>query len=178
MPSPFPGMDPYIEGEEWEDFHLLFVAELRRQLTPRLRPKYLVRGEEYVYLLREPGAERGRIRPDTFVAETRPRPPGLPAASGGVGMLEAPLSLPLPQIDWHRQVHLEVRRAGTGEVVCVIELLSPVNKQGGGREDYLRKRAAVLQSTAHIVELDLLRSGQRLPMDEPLPPADYYALVS
>ena len=50
MPSPFPGVDPYIEGEEWEDFHLLFVAELRRQLTPRLRPKYLVRGEEYVYV--------------------------------------------------------------------------------------------------------------------------------
>src|SRR5439155_1564155 len=84
------------EGEEWEDFHLLFVAELRRQLTPRLRPKYLVRGEEYVYLLREPGAERGRIRPDTFVLEARPRQPGSPAPSGGVGVLEAPLSLPLP----------------------------------------------------------------------------------
>src|SRR5881628_3624861 len=113
MPSVFPGMDPYIEGQGWEDFHLLFVAELRRQLTPLLRPRYLVRAEEYVYLLREPGAERGRIRPDALVVErlhpgTEPVPDG-----GGVGVLEAPLSLPLPQLEWHRQVYLKVRRAET-----------------------------------------------------------------
>ena len=178
MPSPFPGMDPYIEDQEWEDFHLLFVAELRRRLTPLLRPRYLVRAEEYVYLLREPGTERGRIRPDTLVVERRPPAPEAVRSGGPVGVLEAPYSLPLPQLEWHRQVYLEVRRTDTGEVVCVIELLSPFNKRGRDREEYLRKRVAVLQSAAHLVELDLLRGGQRLPMDEPLPLADFYLFVS
>jgi hypothetical protein len=171
-------MDPFIEGEEWEDFHLLFVAELRRQLAGRLLPRYIVRGEEYVYLLREAGFERGRVRPDTFVVERSPARPGSGRTTGAVSVLEPPAMLPLPQIDWHRQVFLEVRRAGTGEIVCVIELLSPVNKQGAGREEYVRKRTALLQSTAHLVEIDLLRGGQRLPMDEPLPPGDFYVFVS
>src|SRR5436309_5352019 len=122
MPSPFPGMEPYLEGQDWADFHLLFVAELRRQLTPRLRPRYLVRGEEYVYLLREPDLERGRIKPDTLVVEASRRPSAADSPSGGVGVLEPPVTLPLPRLEWHRQVYLEVRRADTGEVVCVIEL--------------------------------------------------------
>jgi hypothetical protein len=59
-------------------------------------------------------------------------------------------------------------------------VLSPLNKRRGsaGRWKYLRKRAAVLESAAHLVELDLLRRGARLPTREPLPPGDYYAFVS
>lgn len=41
MPSPFPGMDPYLEGSLWTTFHFAFGAELIRQLAPRLRPRYL-----------------------------------------------------------------------------------------------------------------------------------------
>ena len=32
MPSPFPGMDPYIEGSVWEDFHADFMSALRELL--------------------------------------------------------------------------------------------------------------------------------------------------
>jgi len=58
-------------------------------------------------------------------------------------------------------------------------VLSPDNKRAGsdGHREYLSKREAVLQSTAHLIELDLLRGGRRLPTIEPLPPADYYAFV-
>ncbi|MCW5851998.1 MAG: DUF4058 family protein, partial [Anaerolineae bacterium] len=58
-------------------------------------------------------------------------------------------------------------------------LRSPVNKRAGsdGRREYLAKRETVLRSAAHLVELDLLRGGDRLPTIEPLPPADYYAFV-
>jgi hypothetical protein len=64
--------------------------------------------------------------------------------------------------------------------VTVIELLSPANKRAGadGRREYLRKREQILQSTVHLVEIDLLLKGERLPTVEPLPEADYYAFVS
>jgi uncharacterized protein DUF4058 len=42
MPSPFPDMDPYLEGALWTTFHFALGAEIVRQLAPRLRPRYLV----------------------------------------------------------------------------------------------------------------------------------------
>jgi hypothetical protein len=60
----------------------------------------------------------------------------------------------------------------------VLELLSPANKEEPGRTLYLAKRNALLHHPVHLVELDLLLKGQRLPLEEGLPPGDYYALVS
>jgi hypothetical protein len=79
-----------------------------------------------------------------------------------------------------RETFLTVRDAATREVVTVIEMLSATNKRPGsdGRAQYLRKRKSVLQSRAHLVELDLLRGGQRLPMRTPLPEGDFFAIVS
>jgi hypothetical protein len=78
-----------------------------------------------------------------------------------------------------REAFLTIRERETMEVVTVIEVLSPGNKQAGsdGRREYLRKRRDVLLSATHLVELDLLRGGERLPTIEPLPPGDYYAFV-
>jgi Protein of unknown function (DUF4058) len=50
MQSPFPGMDPFLETQEWEDFHTTFNTVLRELLGPSLEPKYLVRVERRVYL--------------------------------------------------------------------------------------------------------------------------------
>ncbi len=68
----------------------------------------------------------------------------------------------------------------TMEVVTVLEVLSPGNKRpgGDGQREYLAKRDLILQSAVHLVELDLLRGGERLPMASPLPPGDYFAVVS
>lgn len=41
MASPFPGMDPYLEGELWQEFHETLASEIRAQLMPRLAPKYV-----------------------------------------------------------------------------------------------------------------------------------------
>jgi hypothetical protein len=63
-------------------------------------------------------------------------------------------------------------------VVTVIELLSPKNKRPGeGRIAYLRKRNQVLASVSHLVEIDLLRGGQPLPMASSHT-SDYRILVS
>ena len=43
MPSPFPGMDPYLEGVIWPDVHQRLATEISRHLAPRLRPGYVAR---------------------------------------------------------------------------------------------------------------------------------------
>jgi hypothetical protein len=63
-------------------------------------------------------------------------------------------------------------------LVAALELLSPANKEQPGHAQYLAKRHALLVQNVHLVELDLLCGGRRLPMEQPLPPADYYYLVS
>jgi len=42
MPSPFPGMDPYLEGSLWTTVHFSLSAEIVRQLAPKLPPHYLL----------------------------------------------------------------------------------------------------------------------------------------
>jgi hypothetical protein len=78
-----------------------------------------------------------------------------------------------------REALLVIRARETREVVTVMELLSPTNNVRGadGFREYQKKRESVLQSSAHLVELDLLRGGQRLPTLGGLPEGDYYALV-
>ena len=64
------------------------------------------------------------------------------------------------------------------QLVTVLELLSPSNKESPGRTLYLDKRIRVLLQNVHLFELDLLLGGRRLPQGKPLPPRDYYAFVS
>jgi len=177
MPSPFPGMDPYLEEQAWSDFHNRLITEVAYALAPVLRPRYVARIEERVYLERGLDEQPETIRPDVTVIRT---------AAAAVGVLEraeavaAPVTIPLPMPERVRQTYLEVRLRATQEVVTVLEILSPGNKRQSSaeRREYLSKREAVLQSDVHLVELDLLRGGARLPTLRPLPVADHYVAVS
>jgi hypothetical protein len=74
--------------------------------------------------------------------------------------------------------YLEVRDVASGEVVTVVEVLSPSNKRSGeGRDQYLVKRKKLLSSAVHLVEIDLLRGGEPMPMRSPVT-SDYRVLVS
>jgi hypothetical protein len=75
-------------------------------------------------------------------------------------------------------VTVEIRDSANRQLVTAIEMLSPSNKQGTSRDEYLAKRRRLLLSTAHLMEIDLLRQGQRVPMQQPLPSASYFVLVS
>jgi hypothetical protein len=178
MPSPFPGMDPFIEGQLWEDFHTRLIPILSDLLVPNVRPRYLVRVEERVVVENEFGDRTGDIQPDLSVIE---REPVLPPFSGGVATLPAiaPLTLHLPMPQRQRQAFLTLRARPDMQIVTVIEVLSPTNKRADsvGRIDYLNKRESILETEAHLVELDLLRGGERLPTVEVLPPADYFAFI-
>lgn len=179
MPSPFPGMDPFLESQEWEDFHTRFNTVISDQLSPRVEPRYVVRVERRVYVESPPDEIPQLARADVAVL----RPAGAVSATAlaveSVTMLE-PFEFELPMPQERREVYLVIRLRETMEVVTVLETLSPANKRSGGdgRREYLDKREAVLQSQAHLVELDLLRGGLRLPTVTPLPPAHYYAIVS
>jgi hypothetical protein len=178
MPSPFPGMNPYLEQSViWQDFHNTFLVALREALAPQLRPRYFVRVEEYVYIHDADDDRTALGRPDVAViAKPSPFPVG-----GGTAMAElvAPAAaLVPPEVDEQRSVYLEVRDRAGQEVVTTIELLSPSNKaRGPFRDTYWTKVRRVLASPAHFVEIDLLRGGPRMPWEH-LPSCDYYALVS
>jgi hypothetical protein len=49
MPSPFPGMNPYLEQPDaWQDFHQGYIARARDALAAQVLPKYFVKLEEHI----------------------------------------------------------------------------------------------------------------------------------
>jgi hypothetical protein len=171
-------MDPFIEMQEWSDFHARYMTVLSELLTPQVRPRYVVRVERRVYL-EEPFAEPDQAIPDVAILERR----GVPRSSSGTAVLDETAAVAveclLPEAEEHHEYYLVLRDRETLRIVTLIELLSPTNKRAGseGRDEYLDKREEILQSRTNLVELDLLRGGQRLPVQDELPPGDYYALV-
>lgn len=186
MPSPFPGMDPYLEEPGlWPDVHHGLISEAQAVLNGLVRPKYHVRVEERVYISDENDPGREVIIPDLRVAEAKV---GGPVSSGiGAGRdrghaaaVAEPVELTTLIDDEIHEARLEVIDRQQRSIVTVIEILSPTNKVAGsrGRASYQEKRAEVMNSPSHFVEIDLLRAGVPLSARELVPPADYYVHVS
>jgi Protein of unknown function (DUF4058) len=177
MPSPFPGMDPYLEGSEWVSVHIELSAEIARQLAPKVRPKYIVRtARRFVTEMPEDIAvTRGDMYPDVSVVDT-----ALPQGkeTGPVAVAPTPLQLATVMPSRVPHVSIEIRDVAQRELVTAIEILSPSNKRGEGYQEYLNKRHRILLSTAHLIEIDLLRQGRRVPMQQPLPTAPYFIFLS
>ena len=166
METPFPGMDPYLEQPDlWLDVHNSLMGDLRNALAPLLRPRYYVAVEQRIYLA-EPDEVVFLGRADITVTRAPVRPQSGPASSGlaPVGVV-TPVLVEVPRADEVREAYLEVRLTGSATVVTVVEILSPTNKRPGkGRALYLEKRQDVLASRTHLVEIDLLRVGERMPV--------------
>jgi len=178
MPSRFPGMDPFIEDQEWQDFHSTFNTVIREFLAPRIEPRYIVRVERRIYVEHGLGDDNEQVRwADVSVLWSGDTSPA--AAQVSTGTLMAPMECLLPGPQERRESYLVIREQQTMEIVTVIETLSPANKRayGAERDQYLTKREEILQSRTNLVELDLLRGGKRLPMIG-MPPGDYFAIVS
>lgn len=163
MPTPFPGMDPYLERRGlWESVHTRLIVAIADVLAPQVRPKYRVDVEQRTYLdVLAPHELIGR--PDVLLIGVRePRVSyQAPAAPLEAGTYEGEL----PWVDEVIERYLEIRSAPDNEVVTVIELLSHSNKSSQrGREQYERKRLTVLASMSNLVEIDLLRAGDPMPM--------------
>lgn len=178
MPSPFPGMDPYIEDVEWEDFHLTFNTVMRELLQPTVRPRYIVRVERRIYLEHGIEEEDQQRVPDLAVLWTG-QDAELPGTRIQSATATAPVECIIPSPQERRETYLVIREAQTDRLITVIETLSPSNKRrsSDGRQQYLAKREEILSSKTNLVELDLLRRGTRLPLLK-CPPGDYFGIVS
>lgn len=180
MPTPFPGMDPYLERPGlWEQVHAGLIVDIQRYLTPHLRPNYRVAIEQRTYLSLLPPSEQLMGRPDVLVVD----PPQQGQITVAAVQPTSPTTvtpitgeLPLPETIVER--YLEIRDVATQNVITVIEILSPSNKRAGdGRWQYEKKRLNVLSSWTNLVEIDLLRGGEPLTMQVPQK-SDYRIVVS
>ena len=154
MPSPLPGMDPYLEHpRSWPNFHHRLITAIAVSLGPQVRPKYRVVVEEAIYQTEGQDSLLVGI-PDVTIAKASDRPVQTQAAVASA----QPILVDLPMPEVIRQGYLEVQDVATSEVVTVVEVLSPTNKRPGeGRRTYEAKRQTVLASATNLVEIDLLR---------------------
>ncbi len=146
-PYPFPGMNPYFE-EQWFQVHPCMIAaslsRLQRQMPPDLRVS-IEQGMKISTRFTDdkgiqPDVSVWKVREDTLLASAPPNfaPP-----------IVRDVTAPKPR-------HLTIREAA-GELVTVIEFLSPTNKHGGGALAYLQKRLGLIDSGINLVEVDLVR---------------------
>ena len=164
--NPFPGMNPYLE-RHWRDVHHRLIQYACDQISEQLPGRLRARVEERVFLEDSDGWTRN-IYPDVRIIERKPGSilPGTgleaEAASGGVA-IEEPLVLRFHN-DPITEGFIEIRDGESGNrVITVIEILSPANKAGGaGTAAYKEKQREVEAGDASLVEIDLLRAGQRV----------------
>jgi len=178
MPSPFPGMDPYLEDPSlWPGVQDSLIIYTRDALQSLLLPRYYIEPGERIYF-EDP---REVIYPDATVHQRLPPT----ESAGGAATLVADEAIVLELELRRRETFLEIRSAGAHEVVTVLEIISPANKYGAGhgREEYRRKQDQVLASHTSLVEIDLLRRGPSIVLAPPgelltLPRYDYLACVN
>ncbi|MDX2212606.1 MAG: DUF4058 family protein [Oculatellaceae cyanobacterium bins.114] len=159
MPSPFPGMDPYLENPElWSEVHSRLIVAIADAIAPSLRPKYRVAIEKRTYLSGDDSVLVGI--PDVAVLSQRST--SIPTlATTTLSSIRQPLEVTVPMPEMVSERYLEIREIKTDYTITVIEVLSPTNKRvGEGRQIYHRKRLQVLASARHLIEIDLLRAGQ------------------
>jgi hypothetical protein len=178
MKSPFPGMDPFLEDPGfWPDFHSTFIHSWREHIAERLPDHYHASIGERIYLLEEWPEQPKLAGPDVAVTHGRAPRPHRHKRGSGAATLE-PMTIPVTILDAPRELYIEILHQPDRELVAVLEMLSPGNKEEPGRSAHLTKRNGLFYQKVHVVELDLLLKGRRLPLAKPLPLADYYYFVA
>jgi hypothetical protein len=180
MPSPFPGMDPYLEAPDlWPDVHLELISKIRSALNPRILPNYIARVETRVYISREDDPGRKLFAGDVSVEKPAQSKAHRKPKSLATIEIAEPIIIPQLMDDEIEEARIEIKDRKTNTLVTVIEVLSPSNKVRGseGRESFMEKRREIMASEVHWVEIDLLREGA--PSVVPiLKPSDYHIFVS
>ncbi len=162
MPSPFPGMNPWMEAPELSPgVHAALISEIRSRLNSVMPARYFADVEERIILCDVDDPMIRLIIPDVTVRESYAR---VTSDSGSSTLATITPSLQAhvaePQFKERRII---IRSSDSESIVTAIEILSPANKLKGSasRTSYLSKRRDLLQSGSHFIEIDLLRAGNR-----------------
>ena len=179
MPSPLPGMDPYLEQPAfWSSFHSRFIVALADAIEADLSPDYYIEVEARTYL-DDAGGDVLIGIPDVVAATQAQTQVQARLPEGAVAMQVKPQQVEVPVPEEVTERYLEIRELATGRVITAIELLSPKNKRSGrGRVTYEAKRTQILGSDTNLVELDLLRAGEPMPFSGNIAPTLYRILIS
>lgn len=167
MPSPFPGMNPWMEAPElWPGVHAALISEIRSRLNATMPPRYFADVEERVFLCDPDDPMIRLIVPDVTVRELTP-PDFQENKSSATATITPALQARVADFEVTER-RIVIRSSDHHAIVTVIEILSPANKLQGsaGRTSYLSKRRELIQSQTHFIEIDLLRAGSRA---EPVP---------
>ena len=179
MEPPFPGMDPYLEEPSlWPDVHHRLITAICDQLQILVVPRYRAVITPYVVIESLESAPNRMVVPDVGIFEQ-----DMTDLGGGlaVAIAQAPLTLPALIEVPTEYARIEIRSMRDNSLVTVIELLSPANKRPStnGADAYEQKRREIMQSTANLLEIDLLRGGRRSRVSSnELPAAPYFIFLS
>jgi len=179
MKSPFPGMDPYLEGYLWPDVHNELAGAIKAQLAPQIAPKYVARLELYTVTDSSPESEVGIMYPDVEILKHNHNLLKEPEVAYSARRTFTEPTVVIPS---NKAIHvnipvIEIRDVAKNRLITAIEILSPVNKHQPGLEAYQEKRMDLHRSGVHLLEIDLLRRGTRPLVHPRLPQSDYLALL-
>ncbi len=152
------------------------AISIARQLAPQLRPRYVALPIER-FVVDDPDdivIEETSHYPDVGVVHSRHGN----GRRGGAVVIERPLQLATVMASRVPHTSVEIRDVRRRRLITAIEILSPTNKRGRGRREYLEKREKLLGSPVHLLEIDLIRAGRRIPMQQTLPAAPYFVFLS
>ncbi len=174
MSKRFPGMDPYLEGYLWPDVHSGLAFVTKELLIPQLPEGYTVRTELYAVVDTEWQEDLGILYPDVEVRKSKLEEPA--------GAYDAAFTPPTAVVDQangisNRIPSVYIRHRKNQQLITVIEYLSPVNKRSPGRADYLEKRAKLQQAKVNLLEIDLIRRGERVFQHPQIEEASYAACL-
>jgi hypothetical protein len=176
-------MDPYLEHPDfWQETHNRLIIAIAESIMPQIRPKYEIAIEQRIYKINDTNDNNGDSIlvgiPDVAI-KRQSNTPDVPTRSVAIATLTVPTTVKVPTPENIKQTYLEVREMASRQVVTAIEILSPVNKRSGeGRITYLKKRQTILGSLTHLVEIDLLRKWESMPILNSSIQSDYRVLVS
>lgn len=180
MRPPFPGMDPWLEDPElWPDVHNSLIVSIRDVLSPMVRPRFFAGVESRMTVLSADDQDQIDY-PDVAI---RTADLSLPERERGVVVKERveaeAFHVVIPMVVAEiEEAFLTIKELPGRRLVTVIEVLSPTNKKARDpREEYLKKRRDLLGSGVNLVEIDLLRSGKRMPPEKTRHSSDYRILI-
>jgi hypothetical protein len=180
-------MDPYIEAcGLWGDFHTHLIEKIYERLADAVPERYLVRAGErsYVVLVESEGKADHPFLPDVSITAARGRKKSTKKSAAALAEPASgiePVEMRAFIEEEHREAFVEIYEVSAEQrLVTSVEVLSPSNKRPStpGWDLYQRKRQSVLLGGVNLVEIDLLRGGERMPMLDPWPASPYTLLVA